>query len=175
VFIQPIVSPSEANAQEKWASAIRLYRIFDGPAPLAGSQLPLHFDNWRYLRDEGFRHVVCLCSENPKYDPSPLQLSITVELDDLAERLRPFKPVQEAKRIGEIAKWVVDRLERGEGVIVHCAAGRGRTGTIIGATLRILGHPAEQIIDHLDQIHWLRNGKEWPEAEWQADLLRKIS
>lgn len=134
----------------------------------------MNFGNWQNLYDEGFRHAVCLCSENPKYDPAPLQLSIAVELDDLAETPLPFKPVQEAKRIKEIAKWVVDRLQAGEGVLVHCAAGRGRTGTVIGAALRILGHPAEEIIDHLDQVHGLRNAKEWPEAKWQADLVGGI-
>ena len=165
--------PPELSNSCKFPS-LRLYQILEGAAPLAGCQLPLNFSEWERVFEAGFRHIVCLCSECPRYDPTPLRLAVAVELDDLAERRRPFKPAQEAKRIREIAELVVSRLQRGEGVLVHCAAGRGRTGTVIGAALRILGVPAEQIIDHLDQVHWLRNGKEWPEAEWQADLLRRI-
>ena len=34
---------------------------------------------------------------------------------------------------------ITDRLERGEGVVMHCAAGQGRAGTIAACVLMALG------------------------------------
>lgn len=61
----------------------------------------------------------------------------------------------------------LDAIERGKqsglGVAVHCAAGRGRTGTILAAYFVSQGKTAEAAIDHVRQ---LRPGSiETPEQE----------
>jgi len=147
------------------------YQVLDAPAPLAGCAFPFGYDGWGILHDLGFRHVVCLSSETPSYSCEPLQLSVACELDDLSVIQKPASPERERRSIGRIGRQVVDWLHAGEGVLVHCAAGRGRTGTVVGATLRYLGVPADEIVSYLDDLHWIRSGKEWPEAKWQADIL----
>jgi hypothetical protein len=40
--------------------------------------------------------------------------------------------------------------------------------------MRFCGVPAKTVIEHLDAIHFYRNGKEWPEEKWQADLVEEV-
>lgn len=75
--------------------------------------------------------------------PPPLKLAVACDLDDLSYREFPRKPREEAGRINAIAADIVSALSRGEGCLVHCAAGRGRTGSVIGVALWRLGVPAD--------------------------------
>lgn len=119
----------------------------------------------------GFSKVVCLCSTRPIYTPSPLELANAVELDDLEEGGAPRFPQQEAQTFADLAAKVCWRLDLGEGVIVHCAGGRGRTGTLIGAVLVMSGWTAKEATQHLDRIHKLRGKSGWPESPCQSALL----
>lgn len=64
-------------------------------------------------------------------------------------------------------------MDVGEGIIVHCVGGIGRTVMVLGCVLRDLGFSVERVIDYLDRINRLRGLKGWPEAEWQAEMVRK--
>lgn len=150
------------------------YQVLDHPAPMAGCGFPFSFTGWEALYSLGFRSVVCLCSDLPKYEPAPLILEIACELDDLSEAALPAYPDREARRVRWLALEVLCRLNKGEGVLVHCAAGRGRTGTVLGAVLRLLGVPAKEVVAYLDELHFLRNGKGWPESPWQAKVLEDM-
>lgn len=147
------------------------YWILKSPFKLAGCSFPFKFDQWQLLHEEGFRHIFCVASEVPRYCPSPLTMAVACDLDDLSFRELPLDPQSEALKITRIAEIVVSRLKEGEGCVVHCAAGRGRTGSVIGVVLRMLGFPADAIIGHLDAIHQHRNGRGWPESPWQARLV----
>ncbi len=141
------------------------------PPFLAGMQLPPRCTPWEQLLEIGFRHVVCLCSDHPVYEPAPLQWLVTVELCDLAEQPLPEDPASEERAIRIISTAIVARLRKGEGVIVHCAGGRGRTGTVLGCVLRELGHPVDEIVAYLDAVHKSRGKPGWPEAEWQQSVV----
>lgn len=149
------------------------YRILEGPAPLAGCELPRNFHGWNLIYRAGFRKVFCLCSESPHYSPAPLKLAVACELDDLSCIELPRDPGKEAETIDAIAAEIVTSLGNREGCLVHCAAGRGRTGSVIGVVLRMLGFPAELVLEHLNQLHDLRSGAGWPESFWQAELLMR--
>lgn len=148
--------------------------ISGGAAPLAGMRLPSQKTPWKRLHDLGFRKVVCLCSERPAYRPAPLEWLVCTELSDLAEREFPSDPEHDEMAINVIAKAIVAELKKGVGVVVHCAGGRGRTGSVLGAALVRLGFPAEEAITYLDRVHRLRGKAGWPESPWQSEVVRRV-
>lgn len=51
-----------------------------------------------------------------------------------------------ARMLMPIVRMIVERLERGEGVVMHCAAGQGRAGTVAACVLMALGDsPADAV------------------------------
>jgi hypothetical protein len=153
----------------------QFYWVRSVPPLLAGMSLPPRDTPWAALHQMGFRHVVCLCSDRPLYDPVPLQWLVTVELCDLDERSLPEDPEEEERAIRIISRAVVGCLEKDEGVIVHCAGGRGRTGTVLGCVLREMGHQTSEIVTFLDAVHKQRGKSGWPESEWQTDVVKRGS
>lgn len=150
------------------------YWVLAEPAPLAGMLLPrLPFPDWDGLYSDGFRWIVCLCSEHPRYDPSPLGRLATMELTDLVEGGEPVEPEAEEKGIRILGKMIHQKLEIGEGVIVHCAGGRGRTGTVLGVVLRRFGYSGLEAAGFLDAVHRARGKAGWPEAPWQREVVER--
>ncbi len=94
-----------------------------------------------------------------------------VELEDLVHGGAPCNPLKEKERIREAVNAIVGALQASEGVVVHCVGGRGRTGTVIGCTLRALGVPAQRVVEHLRSVHQARGRDGWPESPWQAKIV----
>jgi hypothetical protein len=150
------------------------YWVLQYPAPLAGMPYPSPRTPWQDLAAAGFRHVICLEGDGPAYDPSALIMSHRTHLQDLYGGSIPRHPDQEAMLIREAALAVARRLQTGEGMVVHCAGGTGRTGTVIGCVLRILGFSALQVITYLDHLHQARGRSGWPESEWQSQVVQRF-
>jgi hypothetical protein len=129
---------------------------------------------WPALHAAGVRHVVCLTAAKPGYDPRPLRLAHAVGLQDLVDGSGPREPVAEERLVWAAVEVVLDLLAAGEGVVVHCAGGTGRTGTVIGAVLRALGAPAETVLRDLDALHRARGARGWPESPWQAEVVARF-
>ena len=139
-----------------------LYTVLASPAPLAGMPHPAEETPWGALASLGFRHVVCLTTRAPRYEPAPLGLLHAVELEDLYGGLDPVDPEREGREIERTARIVLAALRRSEGVLVHCQGGTGRTGTVIGVVLRGLGYSSAEVVDYLDAIHRARGKRGWP-------------
>jgi len=135
------------------------------PAPLAGMGYPPDDTDWRELHERGFRLVVRL-HRGDDYDPAPLSVR-DIQLEDLYGGATPTDPAAEAGRIRQAALIAADAVERGDGVIVHCLGGTGRTGTVVACALRLLGRSAEESIETV-QAHRPR----WPESPWQEEFVR---
>jgi ADP-ribosyl-[dinitrogen reductase] hydrolase len=103
-----------------------------------------------------------------------------VELPFSVEYLR--KPIKdhglpaEREHMVEILDCVQDALRSRRKVYVHCRAGIGRTGTVIGCLLVERGLSGEEALDELNRL-WQRceRAKTWawvPETDEQADYVR---
>ncbi len=147
-----------------------LYWLLGCPAPLAGMKYPQGIP-WTNLYELGGGHIVCLTDDTPHYDPTPLQVLCAVQLEDLVHGGAPRNPPKAKERIRQAVNAIGDALQAGEGVLVHCAGGRGRTGTVIGCTLRALGVPAQHVVEHLRRVHEARGRGGWPESPWQAEIV----
>lgn len=148
-----------------------LYTVLQDPAPLAGMAYPSWPPAWEDLYGLGLRHIVCLTHEHPPYDPRPLELLFSARLEDLIGRRHPEDPTREARWIGQAARAATSRLNCGEGVVVHCAGGTGRTGVVLGCILRQLGLSGGEIVRYLNLMNQLRGKDGWPESPWQAALV----
>jgi hypothetical protein len=149
------------------------YWVLSEPAPLAGMRYPETIP-WGELASVGFRKVVNLAETTSSYDPSPLSIAHSIKLKDLFGGGFPPDPVGEEKSIRTAVRIVLEILNAGEGLTVHCEGGRGRSGTVIGCVLRAMGYPADEIIRDLSDLHQARGKPGWPESEWQSELLHRF-
>jgi protein-tyrosine phosphatase len=122
--------------------------------------------DWAQLHRLGFQRVVRLHPGD--YDPSPLSVD-EIALEDLVGVDQPREPSLECDRVLRAGQLVADSVRRGEGVIVHCVGGVGRTGTVIGCALRELGYSADEAVAAI-QAHRPR----WPESTWQEQVVRNV-
>jgi hypothetical protein len=156
-FIGPLAVPGD------------FYWVTRHPAPLAGMSYP-RGHSWGDLQRAGFSHVVCLTHAEAPYDPLPLAVT-SVPMQDLYNRRAPDDPDNEIAQTVVATDFVVARLRAGEGVVVHCHAGRGRTGTVIGCALVRLGHDPATVVDWLHRVQRTRGKRGWPEQPWQASVV----
>ncbi len=129
--------------------------IHEIPLPTLAGRLWLcgkHFigpDPERALTSVNADHVVCLVHERElrdRYDGyiSWLQLTDCATWYPIHDLSSP--PLAE---ILPVYQGVVDRLSRGESVVVHCAAGIGRAGTLAVAVCQLTGMPLNEALAHV--------------------------
>jgi hypothetical protein len=150
-----------------------LYWVARQPVALAGMSYPGRAD-WNLLHEHGIGHVVCLTHTEPRYDAQPCTVR-AFALQDLVSGGDPREPERERTLVAEAAADVVDHLERGIGVAVHCLGGRGRTGTVIGVALTCFGHAPDDVVRYLHAIAVGRGRRGWPESPWQEATIRALA
>jgi len=171
-----LLKPNEIPVLPGLHTPSQFYMVANQPAPLAGMPFPDQNTPWKALYELGFRNVVSLHSDPRKhYNPAPLATLSSVHLEDLFHGGPPDNPQWEEDLIGVVARVAEESLQAGEGVVVHCLGGTGRTGTLIGCLLAKLGCPPYRVIDYLHQLNLARGNSGWPESPWQADMIHKFS
>ena len=146
-----------------------LYWVLSAPAPLAGMKYPRPSFPWSNLKAVGFSQVVSL--HPGPYNPTPLTTPFCEHLEDLISGGPPRNEGRELEKIKKAVASALDALQSGQGVIVHCVGGRGRTGTVIACTLRELGFGSQEVVAFLDRVHKARGKPGWPESTWQSALV----
>jgi len=151
------------------------YLVTRDPATLAGMEYPRWEGlSWGALAELGVVHVVCLTDDAPEYDSTPLLLSVCIRLQDLIGGVTPDDPALEERKVRQAASDTLTWLRAGEGVVVHCEGGTGRTGTVLGCVLRGLGYSFNEVLAYLDRVAKARGHTMWPESEWQAAVVRRF-
>jgi hypothetical protein len=140
--------------------------VLTEPALLAGMPRSAVVKGLADLHAAGYRHVVRLEDQFDAYDAAPLRLA-EFPLQDLWRGALPEDPDAERAMVARAAEHVLAKLALGDGVVVHCIGGIGRTGTVLGCVLVRLGRDPDEVIAMLDAQH---GG--WPEAPFQSECVR---
>lgn len=165
-----LVKPASIPKIDGVNSPSDFYWVPNELAPLAGMRLPSNGYPWDKIAALGFQRIVSL--HPGAYNPAPLSFIFKQKLQDLVSGGDPTDPAKEERLIRTAAGRIIQALRSGEGVVVHCVGGRGRTGTVLGCVLRELGHEPTKAIEYLDRLHKLRGKSGWPESPWQGKLVQ---
>lgn len=114
--------------------------------------------------------VVCLTPEDEIFARSPeyaAAIRAGVPWTHVACPIPDFGIPEDRERFTAAVNAAADALRRGENVLVHCAAGIGRTGTFAAAVLCALGLPLH---DARKRVHAAGSSAE---SEIQKDFLKQ--
>jgi len=150
---------------------VQLDPPFDGRLWL--SSMPGRFESWREFVAEAHRRelalVVCLAPREEIAELSPPYYRA------IAQGKLPFRwlnlPMQNfgLPADGEAFRGGIEQvgasLQRGDAVLMHCAAGLGRTGTAAACLLKHLGLPTSQALQRI------RDAGSNPQSAEQSGLI----
>jgi protein-tyrosine phosphatase len=165
--VEPI-PPEALRSVQGLDTPQRFYQVLRSPASLAGMAFP-DWPSWKDVAAAGFESIVCLMAEDvPPYNPSPLRVLRARKFKDLVGGRHPDDPRGEADMLRDVVQAVVDELRAGRGIVVHCAGGTGRTGTVIAGALAALGMPEADVLNYMCTVNAARHKSPgWPESDWQ--------
>jgi protein-tyrosine phosphatase len=123
------------------------------------SSMPGRLEPWPAFLSEaqrvGLTAVVCL---NPLTEVAELSPAYhaAIRAGELPFRfnhlpMRNFGLAAQADLFRASIEAVADDLARGESILLHCAAGMGRTGTVAACLLKRLGLPKEEALERVRQ------------------------
>lgn len=133
-----------------------MFRRVDLPAEVPGRLLlhsmPGRFEAlervWHQVRREAVGAIVCLTEEYEIRTKSS-QYAVALETGTVPCSVLPFEVREGGVPEDRDAFWtlandVANRLQSGEGVLIHCAGGVGRTAMLAVSVLLALGEPMEE-------------------------------
>jgi atypical dual specificity phosphatase len=111
---------------------------------LAGSGLPITEDEFRWVVDKGIKSIVSV-----REVPLPSKWFDGGEIDYLHLMVEDYgAPTMEV--LDEIVDYIDKKIRSGKAVLVHCAAGKGRTGAVLAAyMIKKEKLTAEQAIENI--------------------------
>ena len=87
---------------------------------------------------------------------APLRVLRAAAFKDLVGGGQPEDPQREAAMLRDVVQATVAELRSGKGVVVHCAGGTGRTGTVIACALAALGMAQDEVLNYMASVNTAR-------------------
>lgn len=120
--------------------------------------------------DAGVDHVVCLVSDEEVTQKSPDYLA-AIRRDEIPAKLwrfeiRDYGLPTNPDELDQLLDLIRTRLDDGESVAIHCAAGHGRTGMVSIRLLTRMGLPLAQATDII------KRAGSGPDTQSQRDFLQ---
>jgi protein-tyrosine phosphatase len=121
------------------------------------SAMPGRFGTWREFEQQakagGLAMVVCLTPRDEIEELSP-DYAAAIECgstpcDWMALPVPNYGVPPDAHAFREAIARIAQRLRAGEAVLMHCAAGMGRTGSAAACVLKALGVSTEEALDRV--------------------------
>jgi protein-tyrosine phosphatase len=128
------------------------------------------------LASTGATTIVCLNqrAELERRAPTYLEwIEAHREVQSLWFPIRNFH-AESADATMPLLQLVVDRLERGEGVIMHCAMGQGRAGTMAVCLLMLLGSTRDHALRTVAEHRVFAGPGEWSQWALVDDVARSM-
>ncbi len=138
------------------------------PNQLAGSGRPMAKRDLQWWRKQGVEAVITL-TENPL----PVGWINSSGLRYLHNPLQDHNPAS-VEEITTALDFILKEIDSGKSVVVHCAAGEGRTGSILaGYFIKQLGLSAEDAIKKIRQLRPRSIERQQEQAlYWYEDYLK---
>ena len=123
------------------------------------------------VADAKIGHILCLVSDHEIAEKSPDYLA-AIQQNEIPARLWRFDVpdyglLENHDEMNQVLDLIRDCLDDGESVVIHCAAGHGRTGMVSIRLLTRMGMPLEQAIETI------RLAGSAPDTQAQRDFLKR--
>ena len=175
IMIVKRIIPSLANFRDVGGRVTPLGYFPEGVIFRSGNLGKIKKEDLNLLYDQGVRHIIDLRSKNAKLrDPSPALEDQRFDVHEYLIKAGERLPIDRADTVTNYLEIFASKEELlailkeiiwlGKGTLIHCSAGKDRTGVVCSILLAIAGCSIEEINEHyllayqdLDEhVAWLR-------------------